>query len=120
MVFYYLQTLMGRKIGNYDIGLEAAAISACNHLIINRDNAFPIADVKAIGKGVCKGVATSLQPPHTLLVWLKDMLFFKLRFRVEPQKGKAFVDIGPVPWKVHEAERAEDFFQSFAGCKAAH
>ena len=84
MVFYKLQALMGRKIGNYDIGLEDAVISASNHLIINRDNAFSIADVKAIGKGVCKGVATSLQPPYTLLVGLKDMLFFKLRICIEP------------------------------------
>ena len=73
-----------------------------------------------MGKGLGQGVSPALQPPGALAERAQDVREFKVRAGVQPQETQALVRIGLIPGQVHQAQRAEDFLQRFAGGQAAH
>ena len=77
-------------------------------------------DIQPVGKSLGEGVSPALQPPGTLSEGAQDVREFKVRAGVQTQETQAFVWIGLIPGQVHQAQRAEDFLQRFAGGQATH
>ena len=94
-------------------------VSGCRSEL-NGNYLLLIVDIQPVGKSLGEGVSPALQTPGALAEGAQDVRELKVRTGVQPQEAQAFVRIGLIPGQIHQAQRAEDFLQRFAGSQPAH